>query len=337
MIAKSLITILTLLNPFVFFAKQPLSAVTKSIVSRQLSQENQNNFLGAVFQFVNPNFLPIRDWDIGEPYIEARAAAVVTGSRVKPFANKSEANRNILYQKNIDEQLPIASLTKLMTAVIVLDSMELDDTVIISNNALECGHGTRGELVVDEAVSVRTLLYALLMESSNDAACALAEHYERYHADQMSFVNLMNEKARTWGLGQTTFADTSGLASSNISTVRDIIQLTEQSFRYPLIWEIMKTPAISLSSADGSTVHHWTNTDQLLNHLPYIIGGKTGYTSAAGGCLVLAIKRQVKENALWCELYTKQSEYFITVVLGAEARFLQTEKLIQWAETAYKW
>ncbi len=128
-----------------------------------------------------------------------------------------EKNR-VLYEKEVDRILPIASLTKLMTALIVLENIELDEITIISEEAVKA-YGETGELVVKEKISIRNLLHALLMESSNDAAVALSEAVEQ-KTDRL-FTSLMNEKVDQMKLTSTRFSDSSGFNSTNISTVRE--------------------------------------------------------------------------------------------------------------------
>lgn len=265
----------------------------------------------------NPNFLPVRDWEIDEPQIEARSVLV---SNIADSSSLSSKNK-ILYQKNIDDPLPIASLTKLMTAVIVLENIGLDEEVIISENAVSA-YGNKGGLVVNEKITVKNLLYILLIESSNDAAVALSESVQI--KVEKNFIDLMNEKAKELDLENTYFVDPSGYQSSNVSTVREIAGLVKYIFNYPLIWEISKTPVLNLLSIDGAINHYLTNTNELLGNLSGIVGGKTGYTQEAQGCLVLITRQSEKD-------------YLVTVVLGAQERFLQAQKLIEWAQEAYIW
>ncbi|MFH1460803.1 MAG: hypothetical protein ABIF84_00035, partial [Patescibacteria group bacterium] len=201
------------------------------------------------------------------------------------------------------------------------ENIDLEEIVVVSRKAV-AAYGEQGKLRVDEKISVKNLLHALLMESSNDAAVALAEAVEQ--KTNKNFVELMNQKARQLGLIKTIFIDSSGYEPANVSTVREIAILVDDSFKEPIIWQILKTPTIDLFSADGKINHYWVNTDQLLNRLPNIIGGKTGYTEEAQGCLVIAFKRP-------------EGGRLVSVVLGAQEKFLETEKLINWVEQAYRW
>jgi len=152
---------------------------------------------------------------------------------------------------------------------------------------------------------------------------ALAETIE--NKLNVDFVDLMNIRAKELNLENTSFFDPSGYDARNVSTIKDIVKLIKYTFSQPTIWQILRTPEINLTSDDGKIKHYWVNTDKLLNRMPNIIGGKTGYTTEAQGCLVLVIKQ------------TPNDRYLITIVLGAQERFLQTEKLIEWVNKAYKW
>ena len=294
MLAKFLTIIFIFLNPF--------SSLIPIESSMSLSSSDDFNprLANIVFSIANPNFLPIRNWSINQPEIEAKATLILGVEKNK-----------ILYQKNIEQVLPIASLTKLMTGLIVLEEMDLDQVITISQEAVKA-HGDNGGLVVDEKISVKNLLYVLLMESSNDAAVALAENFR-----EVPLVDLMNKKAEELGLANTHFTDPTGYNPTNLSTALDLAELVKYSLEQPLIWQILKTPNIDLPN------HHLTNTNQLLGHWSGVIGGKTGYTDEAQGCMILVIE-QIYEN-------------LVIIVLGAEERFLATEKLINWAKEAYIW
>jgi len=332
MLIKILVITVALFNPLAFLVAQPVTleiAENEGALDQGQWWERLGRSLTSALWYSNPNFLPIRDWSISEPEIEARAALI---SAVNP-KELVDLESRVLYSKNSDQVLPIASITKIMTALVVLDRLDLEEIVTISQNSYDA-YGNQGGLMANERFSVKDLLYALLMESSNDAAVALAEHYEAkancdvkpfvcLSDDELSFIYLMNKKAKELGLENTHFTDPSGYDADNVSTVEDISKLVIDSFRWPILWQILKTPTIDLYSVDGHS-HHWINTDELLNRMSNIVGGKTGYTTKAKGCLVIVTEQSPQE-------------YLIMVVLGAEQRFLQTEKLIDWTNKAYTW
>lgn len=259
--------------------------------------------------------LPSRDLSVADFESGARSALVLDVDTDK-----------VLYSKNQDERLPIASLTKLMTALVVLDRANLEDIAIISHQAVD-SEGVAGNLVPAEKITIRNLLYILLIESSNDAAVALAENIS---GSPEQFVQLMNEKAESFGLKNTHFANPSGLDLSdgengNYSTAFELAQLTDAALDKSLIWQILRIEEIDVSSLDGKINHHLKNTNQLLEKMPNIIGGKTGYTEQAGEVLILAANHPAND----CQI--------ISVVLNANDRFKETEKLVNWTFQAYNW
>ncbi len=257
---------------------------------------------------LNSNFIPIRNWSVEELDIQAKATAVFDPSGEK-----------FLYQKNIKEKLPIASLTKIITAIVTLENLGLDDIITISKKAVMT-EGENGRLVINEKLSVRDLLYIMLMESSNDAAVALA------NATNSDFVTLMNKKIKDLGLENTYFVDPTGISKWNYSTAFDLARLAKYSFDKPLIWQILSTKETKIYSQDGKTDHYLTNTNELFGEISEIIGGKTGFTEEAGGCMLTMVK-----------ISNKPGEYLITIILGSENRELETKKLISWIQKAYVW
>ena len=302
MLTNFFTAILVIFNPLIFLMADNIEPLIESPILLERS-------MASALLLANPNFLPIRNWEVEEPDIKAKSAIVFDAEKNK-----------VLYEKEIDRILPIASLTKIMTALIVLENIGLDEITTISKEAVSA-YGETGNLVVKEKISIINLLHVLLMESSNDAAVALSEAVEQKTGK--SFVGLMNEKVDKMGLTSTRFSDPSGFNSTNISTTNEIVKIVKHSFDQSIIWQILKTSEIDLSSDDGEIKHHWINTDELLNRLPNVIGGKTGYTTEAEGCLILAVEISSKK--------------IVSVVLGAQERFLETEELIKWVERAYQW
>ncbi len=253
-----------------------------------------------------PDFPYLREgWEDLE--LEAKAAIVLDRETGK-----------ILYEKNINERLPIASLTKLIAALIVVENTDLDEEVTVSKKAVET-EGNRVDLWPQEAISVKNLLYGLLVSSSNDAAVALAEHLG-------NFVDLMNERARTLGLKNTHFANPAGFDEpENFSTAYDLARFTSFLLDRPLIFEILKIPRARVYSIDERINHLLLNTNKLLGVLPNIIGGKTGFTEEAGETMILVIKEPTKNHLV------------IGVVLGSNDKFEETKKLVKWVLEAYEW
>lgn len=254
---------------------------------------------------------PLKKQGINDFEISAKSALIVYFN-----GNKSIT----LFKKNPEEQMPIASLTKLMTANIVLDHYDLDLEVEISQQAVD-QETDLGNLSAGERLKVKDLLYLLLIESSNDAAFALTEIL-----GEKPFVELMNQEAA--GLENTVFIDAAGLDPDypeqkiNLSSAQELVELTNYLLeKHPLLWEISSTKEYPLFS-NGEFHHKLINTNILLNNK--VIGSKTGWTPESKGCLLMIIKALEKG-------------YIISVLLGSEDRFREMENLIKWTENSYIW
>jgi len=218
---------------------------------------------------------------------------------------------DIQYQKNIKNKLPIASLTKLMTALVVLENYDLSFPVKISQKAVGQEENI-GKLKAGEILTVKDLLYVMLIESSNDAAYALAEVI-----GVDNFVDIMNWEAKSLGLKNTYFSNPTGLDDpQNYSTAQDLAILTKYLLQKPFLWEILNISQLNLYLSDGTFHHQLKNTNELLGKLPGIFGGKTGWSPQASGCILLVLK-------------TSENHYSINVILGAPDRFSEMKKLIQ--------
>jgi D-alanyl-D-alanine carboxypeptidase (penicillin-binding protein 5/6) len=264
-----------------------------------------NNFLAQVSK---ENFLKKESFNLN---IEAKSALVVK--------IEADGRQTVIFDKDSDQPLPIASLTKLMTVLVSLESQPLSQKIEITPQIIS-QPGSSGGLKTGERISVKELIKMALVESSNDAADALAEVNGRDN-----FVNLMNLKAKEIGLRSTRFSTPTGLeAEDNFSTARDITNLTFLILkRYSLILDISSQPSITILSENDKPHHIAFNTNDLLALGEIeglkIVGGKTGYTDEAGGCITLVLKDQ-------------DNNYFINVILGAssqESRFSEMRKLIE--------
>ncbi len=195
-----------------------------------------------------------------------------------------QANGGALYEKHADAVMPIASITKLMTAMVVLDGVpDLQAGVSISEDDVDYLKGTRSRLQVGASMSRETALLLALMSSENRAAHALARHYP---GGLRSFVAAMNDKARALGMRNTRFEDPTGLTSNNVSTAHDLAKMVAAAHRYPLIREFSTTPGASVEIAGRQLEFH--NTNPLVKSASWDVGlSKTGYISEAGKCLVM--------------------------------------------------
>lgn len=229
-----------------------------------------------------------------------------------------------LYDKNYKKVMPIASLTKIMTALVVLENKSLDETVTISPRAMEA-FGDKKGLAVGEKIRLEDLLHVMIIDSNNTAAVALAEHTG---GSVENFVDLMNKKAEALGLKDTEFVNPTGLDAAgeeNHSTAYDLAQLTDYALGKNKIWEISRMQTATVFSLDKKQTHYVESTDELLGQMGNIYGGKTGYTIDAGECLVLISETADKRHKV------------ISVVLNAENRFAETKKLVDWVFDVWKW
>ncbi len=196
---------------------------------------------------------------------------------------------DVLYRRRPLEVLPVASLTKIMTALVVTAETEPDEPVRITDAALTYSGSGVGVLPKGKRVRLETLLNGLMIVSGNDAAIALAVHVS---GDEQRFVNLMNEKARLWGLRCTRFVSSHGLENGNRSCPADLAVLARIAMRKKRIARIVRRPQVSFRfPIKGGRLY-------LAGHNPLIragyagaLGLKTGYTIAAGRCFVGVARR----------------------------------------------
>jgi D-alanyl-D-alanine carboxypeptidase (penicillin-binding protein 5/6) len=187
----------------------------------------------------------------------------------------------ILFSKNPREKREIASLVKIMTAVVALEHKDLDDMLTVSESADAIGENTMG-LSAGEAYSLEELLYGLILASGNDAAYTIAEGVA---GDVDTFVIWMNMKAKELGLNDSYFADPSGLDDSSYSTTYDLVKLTRYALKSRDFTDIADTLEIELISDSHKYIYLYNQTN-LLSSYPGVAGVKTGFTEEAGLCLV---------------------------------------------------
>ena len=189
-----------------------------------------------------------------------------------------------LFQKNANTIVPIASITKLMTAMVVLDGTpNLLGQITVSDEDIDTLRGSRSRLNVGAVLTRETALLLALMSSENRAANALARHYP---GGMEAFVAAMNRKAQALGMKDSRFEDPTGLTSNNVSTAYDLARMVSAAHRYPLIREFSTTSNATVE-VSGRT-HEFRNTNQLVKSDAWDIGlSKTGYIHEAGKCLVM--------------------------------------------------
>lgn len=224
----------------------------------------------------------------------------------------------VLYKKNDDLPFWPASTTKLMTALVALETYP-PATVLTVKNPITSGRVMA--LVDGEKITVENLIYGILVHSANDAAYALASS----HPDGYTFfVKAMNDKAVSLHLDNTHFVNPAGFDNDKqYTTARDLARLTLAALKKPLISQAVSLVSITVPDADFSHFHYLTNVNELLGVVPGVVGGKTGWTENS------------KENLV--NITKRNGRAILTVVLGSNGRFKETEILTNWVFDNFEW
>lgn len=224
-----------------------------------------------------------------------------------------------LYQKNPDEPLLPASTTKIITALVSLDSYKLDDVLTIPKGVSV--DGQKMGLFTGEQMTFENMLEGLLVYSANDAAETLANDYPGGYD---AFVSAMNEKARELSMTNTHFDNPVGLDADNQrSTARDLVMASEVAMRNPEFAKIVGTENISITDVTGKNKYNLKNVNELLGNVPGVMGVKTGWTEEAQQNLVTYIIRN--------------NHPVIIALLGSQDRFGETKTLVDWIFSNYTW
>ena len=244
-----------------------------------------------------------------EPKINSRSAVVI-----------DRKSKNIIYGKNENVKKAMASTTKIMTAMVVIQNTNLNNTVEISKKAAGTG-GSRLGLKAGDKVTVKDLLYGLLLRSGNDCAVALAEYVA---GSVQEFSNLMNQNAQMLGLNNTHFVTPHGLdEEEHYTTAYELAILADYALNNELFAQIVNKKSYTININKNSKTLN--NTNELLGNLNGVYGVKTGFTNGAGRCLVTSIKRGNLD--------------VICVVLGADTKKNRTRdsaKLIEYTFNKYE-
>lgn len=287
--------------------------------------------------------LPLRRPGSEPLELAASSALSVFVKTPSPHTKRSSAvganqESKVLFEKDAQQRTGIASLSKLMGALVVARHIPLQEEITITREAV-LEEEDFGQLAEGEAFVARDLLYPMLMESSNDASFAFA-----LELGAANFVNLMNEQAHLLGLKDTFFVNHAGLDPDlagpplNESTAQDISQLTRHlKTYYSSVFEILGLKERPLYTTDGRFHHLMENTNQLLSSNgplrsrdseaswpTRVLAGKTGWTPQAKGALVLVLEGP------------RQKGYLVHVVLGSERRFADMRKLTDWVFNSWR-
>lgn len=244
-----------------------------------------------------------------EPKINSRSAVVI-----------DRKSKNIIYGKNENVKKAMASTTKIMTAMVVIQNTNLNNIVEISKKAAGTG-GSRLGLKAGDKITVKDLLYGLLLRSGNDCAVALAEYVA---GSVKEFSNLMNQNAQMLGLNNTHFVTPHGLdEEEHYTTAYELAILADYALNNEVFAQIVNTKSYTININKNSKTLN--NTNELLGNLNGVYGVKTGFTNGAGRCLVTSIKRGNLD--------------VICVVLGADTKKDRTRdsaKLIEYTFNKYE-
>lgn len=243
---------------------------------------------------------------VTEPSLNARSAIVY-----------DRTTQTILYEKNSNTKRPMASTTKIATAIVTIEQADLNKVVTVSKKAAGTG-GSRLGLKANDKLTLGDLLYGLMLCSGNDAAVAIAE---TVGGSIEGFAKLMNEKAQELGLVSTHFVTPHGLDNSeHYTTAYELVKLTDYALQNRTFASIVNTKNRTITiNGYPKTI---SNTNELLGNLQGVNGVKTGFTNGAGRCLVTSCSREGKQ--------------IITVVLGDDTKKLRTSDSIKLIEYAFQ-
>ncbi len=226
---------------------------------------------------------------------------------------------DVLYEKNVNEKRSIASLTKLMSAIIVLETFDLDDVITASRENIPEDMDWQLGVKEGDSITVENLLKSMLISSYNDSAYIIANAYP--NGGYSAFIKAMNQKAKSLRMNSTTFSNPAGIdEEENFSTVKDVAILTSVVRKYPDILRIVKIgkEILNWGSSDGIASKEVFTTNQLYASTPYIKGLKTGITDLAGQCFV------------GYYVYPNGNE-IVTIVVNSKNRFDETVLLEKYA------
>ena len=241
---------------------------------------------------------------ISDPILAVHAALV------KDLDTETE-----LYRFEKDRLRPLASLTKILSAVVANEDVGFDKKVVISESALQT-EGAAGDLAPGEIYRVGELVKAMMSVSSNDAATAISEFF-----GAAQFVEAMNRKAKLIGMFDSNFVDPTGISSRNQSTLDDLEKLVKYAREYhPGIFKVTAQPLLTIFEESRGVEKELKGINLFAGREDFL-GGKTGFTDEAGGNLV--------------SLFLHEGHNLLIIVLGTDDRFGETEKLYNWIKDSY--
>jgi D-alanyl-D-alanine endopeptidase (penicillin-binding protein 7) len=271
---------LALLNPYLFSCRATLAGMAFGAQSKEAAPPPAQTPPAPPSPSLKE--VPAKEAPAGNPRLNAVVKSTIA---LVVDANTSEE----LVVKNADRVVPIASITKLMTAMVVLDAkLPMDEKLKISNDDRDLLMGTTSRLQVGWSFSREEMLHLALTASENRAAAALSRYYP---GGRPAFIEAMNAKAADLGMTKTHFVNPNGLNNENVSTAFDLAKLVRAADQYPLIREFTTDPRYDVRV--GRYVLAYFNPDRLVGRLDWDIQvQKTGFTNQAGRCLVMWINAE---------------------------------------------
>lgn len=240
---------------------------------------------------LHPVSLPSRDHSPAFKTTELRASLRSEIAYVQDLESAT-----VLYEKNSTEVRPIASITKLMTALVVAEAgQDMDEVLEVSSADIDRLKNSSSRLSVGSRLSRADMLHLALMSSENRAASALGRHYP---GGQAAFIRAMNDKARALGMRQTHFVEPTGLSSENVSSPKDLVKLLQATAAQPLIHRYTTSEQYSVQPRKGRQLV-FNNTNRLVQNDKWNIQiSKTGFINEAGECLVMLTKIDGRDVAI---------------------------------------
>jgi D-alanyl-D-alanine carboxypeptidase len=288
--------------------------------------------VGVLSDLNKAEIIPQKKEEVGNTYVRAKAAVAIDVD-----------SEEVLHNQNADKKMPIASLTKMMTALVVLDNIKnLEQEVVTIDNEvcrtptsiIGCPSSTycfSDTLKVGEKVKAKHLFQAMLVNSANDAAVALAKHVA---GSQKKFADLMNKKAKEIGLKNTHFCNPTGLDEDDhpqdcYSSAKDVALISVYGLKnkkYSQIWKSFQIKEKWFNSVDGKMKHRFATTNILFDTMPNCVGAKTGFTYDAGKTLMMVAENPVDKK-----------RKVVGVILNDPYRFEDIQKLFDWVFENYEW
>ncbi len=254
-----------------------------------------------------PSIFPLRDTTLAEPQITAQSALIFDIKRGR-----------VLFEKASDRVMPLASLTKLLSSMVVLDSIPLDKVITLDQKAIDT-LGDAGDFRVGEKVEVRHLLFSALIQSSNDAMMGLA-----YDLGLENFLSLMRSKLIQLGLKETSISDSAGLSGQTKSSAREFVKIARATFQNDFITQILAIPEYNFRSASGYQ-HKLVSTNNLIFD-SRIIAAKTGFLNEVG-----------QNYAALVNIEGSKEGRLLLIIMGSIDRTRDAKTLLNWLEKGFLW